>query len=147
MEVILKEDIKGLGYKNDIVSVKAGYGRNFLIPQGAAVLANKSTKKVREEDIKQAQHKLEKIKTDAQELGAKLEGAKVEIKTKAGETGKIFGSITPLQISDALKSQGFDVDRKKIGIDNSIKELGSYKADLDLHKEVKVTIDVEIVSE
>src|SRR5688500_16162117 len=114
MEVILKEDINGLGYKNDIVNVKSGYGRNYLIPQGFAVIANTSNKKVVTENIKQASHKAEKIKTAASALAEAIGNSKLEIKAKVGESGKIFGKVTTLQISDALKAKGYDVDRKKI---------------------------------
>ncbi len=114
MELILKEDIKGLGYKNDIVNVKPGYGRNFLIPQGLALVANEGNKKVVAENVKQAAHKAERLKNDAVELAAKINALTLEIATKVGETGKIFGKITSLQVSDALKAKGIDVDRKKI---------------------------------
>jgi len=147
MEIILKEDIKGLGYKNDIVKVRDGYGRNFLIPKKMAILATESNKKVVAENIKQAAHKAEKIKTEAAELAAKLEGLELSISTKVGESGRIFGAITSLQVSDALKAKGFSVDRKKISFKEDIKEVGVYKAHLDLHKEVKQTITVNVVAE
>src|SRR5690606_31856203 len=114
MEVILKQDIKTLGEKDDIVTVKPGYGRNYLIPQGFAILATSSAKKVLTENIKQAQFKQDKIKKDAESLAAKLEGVKLTIGAKAGETGKIFGSVNSIQIADALKKQGFEVDRRRI---------------------------------
>ncbi|MEP0367626.1 MAG: 50S ribosomal protein L9 [Cyclobacteriaceae bacterium] len=146
MDVILKEDIKGLGYKNDTVSVKPGYGRNYLIPQGFAIIANKVNSKMIEENIRQAAHKAEKLKADAQEVATKLEDVTLEIKTKAGESGKIFGAVTALQISDALTAKGFDIDRKKISL-GTIKELGEYTAEVDLHKEVKAEIKLSVVSE
>lgn len=146
MDVILKEDIKGLGYKNDTVSVKPGYGRNYLIPQGFAIIANKVNSKMIEENIRQAAHKAEKLKADAEEVAAKLGDVTLEIKTKAGESGKIFGAVTALQISDALTAKGFDIDRKKISL-GSIKELGEYTAEVDLHKEVKAEIKLSVVSE
>lgn len=147
MEVILKQDVQGLGYKNDIVKVKPGYGRNYLIPQGLAVIASPSNKKMIEENIRQAAHKAAKIKQDAENLAAKIGDLTVEIKTKAGETGKIFGSVTPLQVSEALKSHGFDIDRRKISFREQPKQLGTYTALLDLHKEVKHEIKVSVVAE
>lgn len=146
MDIILKEDIKGLGYKNDTVTVKPGYARNYLIPQGFAIIANKANSKMIEENIRQAAHKAEKIKTDAQEIASKLEGVTLEIKTKAGESGRIFGAITALQVSDALKEKGFDIDRKKISLE-SIKEVGEHTAEIDLHKEVKTEVKVSVVAE
>jgi large subunit ribosomal protein L9 len=114
MEIILKTDIAGLGYKNDVVTVKPGYGRNYLIPQGFAVMATPSNKKILAENIKQIAHKLEKIKLDAQTLSDSIGELALEIAAKVGESGKIFGRVTTLQISEALKEKGFEVDRKKI---------------------------------
>ncbi|PIB35386.1 50S ribosomal protein L9 [Reichenbachiella sp. 5M10] len=147
MEIILKEDIKGLGYKNDIVAVKPGYGRNFLIPQGFAIIGSPSNKKMIAENVRQAAHKAEKIKQDAEELAKKIGDSAIEIKTKAGESGKIFGAVTALQISDALAVKGFEVDRKKIGFNTSIKNVGEYVVTLDLHKEVKHDVTVNVVAE
>lgn len=147
MEVILKQDVVGLGYKNDTVKVKPGYGRNYLIPQGIAVIANNANKKNVEENIRQAAHKAAKLKQDAQSLAERMGDLTIEIATKAGETGKIFGAITQLQISDALKAKGFDVDRRKVALGQSIKELGDYKAIIDLHKEVKKEIAVKVIAE
>lgn len=147
MEVILKEDVKGLGYKNDIVVVKPGYGRNYLIPQGIAIIADKSSKKVVAENIRQAAHKAEKIKNDAQELANNIGDITLEIPAKVGETGKIFGSVTTLQLSDALKAKGYDVDRKRISFDQEVKTAGDYTATLNLHKEVKHQINFKVVSE
>lgn len=147
MEVILTQDVTGLGYKNDTVKVKAGYGRNYLIPNGVALIANESNKRRVSEDIRQAAHKAAKLKQDAETLAAKIGELTVEIKTKAGETGRIFGAVTALQISDALKAKGFDVDRKKISFKEQPKELGTYSALLDLHKEVKHNISVNVVAE
>lgn len=146
MEVILKEDIIGVGYKNDLVNVKPGYGRNYLIPQGFAVIANESNKKVLAENIKQAAHKAEKIKTNAQTLADSIGDTVLEIDAKAGETGKIFGSVTTLQISEALKAKGFAIDRKKISFLSEVKTLGDYEALLDLHKEVKHKIKFKVVA-
>jgi len=147
MELILKEDIKGLGYKNDIIDVKPGYGRNFLIPQGLALVASESNKKVVAENVKQAAHKAERLKNDAVELAAKINGLTLEIATKVGETGKIFGKITSLQVSDALKAQGIEVDRKKIAFKEDVKTIGDFTAHVDLHKEVKTTVAVKVIAE
>ncbi|MCU0430393.1 MAG: 50S ribosomal protein L9 [Cytophagaceae bacterium] len=147
MEIILKEDVKGLGYKNDIVEVRPGYGRNFLIPRGMAIEATPSAKKVVAEDVKQAAHKAEKIKTEAVALAAKLAELSIELKAKVGESGKIFGAVTTLQLSDALKEKGYAVDRKRISFKGEVKEVGQYLAVLDLHKEVKQEIKFSVVGE
>ena len=147
MQVILKEDIQNLGYKDDIVSVKDGYGRNFLIPQGKAVIASESAKKVLAENMKQRAHKLEKIKNDAQDLAAKLDGISLTIGAKTSSTGTIFGSVTNIQIAEALDKLGYSVDRKLIVIKDAVKEVGSYKAIAKLHKEVSVEIPFEVISE
>lgn len=147
MEVILKEDIKKLGEKDDIVTVKPGYGRNYLIPQGLAILATESAKKVLAENIKQVQFKQEKIKNDALELAAKLENVKLTLGAKAGESGKIFGSVNSLQVADALKKAGFEVDRRRITFEDEPKVLGEYIANLNLHKEVKVQVPFEVIAE
>ncbi|MBX9851549.1 MAG: 50S ribosomal protein L9 [Cytophagaceae bacterium] len=146
MEVLLKEDIKGLGYKNDLVKVRPGYGRNFLIPRGLAVMATDSNRKLISENVKQAAHKAEKLKKDAEGIAEKIGTAVLEIKAKVGESGKIFGAITALQISDALKDKGFTVDRKKIGFKGEVKEVGEYTAVLDLHKEVKKEVKFKVVA-
>lgn len=146
MDVILKEDLKGLGYKNDTVTVKPGYGRNYLIPKGIAIIANKVNSKMIAENIRQAAHKAAKMQADAEAVVAKLEAITLEIKTKAGESGKIFGAITALQVSDALASKGFEVDRKKISL-GTIKDLGEYTAEIDLHKQVKAEIKLSVVAE
>ena len=147
MQVILKEDVINLGYKDDIVTVKDGYGRNFLIPTGKAVIASESAKKVLAENLKQRAHKLAKIKEDAQALAAKLEGVALIIGAKTSSTGTIFGSVTNIQVADALAKAGFEVDRKIIYIKESVKEVGNYKATLKLHKEVSVEVPFEVVSE
>ena len=147
MEVILKQDIKKLGEKDDVVTVKPGYGRNYLIPQGFAELATPSAKKVLAENIRQAQFKQDKIKKDASELATKLEGLKLIIGAKAGESGKIFGSVNSIQVADALKKQGFEVDRRRITFEEEPKVLGEYVANLNLHKEVKVQVPFEVVAE
>ena len=147
MEVILNQDVAGLGYKNDIVKVKAGYGNNYLIPNGIALLATESNKKVVQENIRQASHKAAKIRQDAEALAQKIGELTVEIGTKAGETGRIFGAVTANQISDALKAKGFSIDRKKIVLKENPKQLGTYNVTLDLHKEVKHDIKVNVVAE
>jgi large subunit ribosomal protein L9 len=147
MELILKQDIKSLGEKDDIVTVKPGYGRNYLIPQGFAILATPSAKKVLAENLKQAAYKQEKIKKDAEATATKLVDVKLTIGAKAGETGKIFGSVNTIMISDALKAKGFDVDRRRITFDVEPKLLGEYTANLNLHKEVKVKINFEVIAE
>ncbi|MBQ7824261.1 MAG: 50S ribosomal protein L9 [Bacteroidaceae bacterium] len=147
MQVILKEDVLNLGYKDDVVNVKSGYGRNYLIPQGKAVIATPSALKMLAENMKQRAHKLEKIKADAVELAAKLEGVSLTIGAKASTTGKIFGSVNNIQIAESLANAGFEIDRKIIYIKEAIKEVGSYKAVLKLHKEVSVEIPFEVVAE
>ena len=136
MELILKEDVKNLGFKNDVVNVKPGYGRNYLIPQGIAVLATPSNIKVMNENLKQAAHKASKLLKDATDLAEAIGDMVMEIKAKAGETGRIFGAVTSLQVSDALKAKGFEVDRKRITIPNDVKSLGEYEATIILHKQV-----------
>ena len=147
MELILIEDVAGLGYKNDIVSVKKGYGRNYLIPQGKAVIASESARKVLAENLKQRAHKLAKIKADAEELAAKLAPVALTIATKVSSTGTIFGAVGNIQIADALAKLGFEIDRKTIVVKETIKEVGSYTATVKLHKEVSVEIPFEVVAE
>ena len=147
MEIILKDDVKGVGYKNDTVTVKPGFGRNYLIPQGLAVIADKSNKKIVAENIRQAAHKADKIKGDAQAIADKIGDLTLEIAAKMGETGKIFGAVTTLQISDALKAKGVEVDRKKISFDQEVKTAGEYTASINLHKEVKHQVRFNVVSE
>lgn len=147
MQVILKTDIKGLGYKNDVVEVKAGYGRNYLIPHGYAQMATESNMKMRDENIRQAAHKATKMKQDAESTASKLEGVKLTISTKVGETGKIFGAVTTNQIAESLREKGFNIDRKQISINGDVKTAGEYTAEIDLHKEVKQEIAFEVVGE
>ncbi|MCU0355550.1 MAG: 50S ribosomal protein L9 [Cytophagales bacterium] len=147
VEIILKEDIAGLGYKNDIVKVRPGYARNFLIPKGYAITATESAKKIQSENIRQAAHKAEKIRKDAQELAEKIGDLTLEIAAKVGESGRIFGKVTTTQISDALRTKGFEVDRKKISLDSEVKSVGNYSATLDLHKEVKHKIKFDVVED
>ena len=143
----MKQDVLGLGYKNDTVKVKAGYGNNYLIPNGYALIANDSNKRLVNENVRQAAHKAAKIKQDAEALAGRLGDLTIEIRTKAGETGKIFGAVTALQIADALKAKGFDIDRKKVHLKEAPKQLGSYTVGLDLHKEVKHEIKVSVVAD
>jgi large subunit ribosomal protein L9 len=147
MEVILKQDMPGLGYKYDTVKVKAGYGRNYLIPRGIAILANNSNRKMIDENIRQAAHKAEKLKNDALAVAEKIEALSIEIGAKTGESGKIFGAVTTLQISDALTAEGFDVDRRRISFNGEIKTTGEYEASVELHKEVKAEIKFKVVAE
>lgn len=147
MKVILKEDILNLGYKDDVVVVKPGYARNFLIPTGKAIMASESALKVLAENQRQRAHKLAKILADAQELAAKLEGVSLSIAAKVSANGKIFGSVTNIQISEALEAKGFSVDRRSILIKDAVKETGSYVAILKLHREVSVEIPFEVVAE
>jgi len=147
MEVILTQDVQGLGYKNDVVKVKPGYGRNYLIPNGVALIANDANKRMTAENTRQAAHKAAKVKQDAETLAQRLGDLTIELKTKAGETGKIFGAVTAIQIADALKGKGFDIDRKKVILKEQPKQLGTYKVSLDLHKEVKHEITVNVVGE
>jgi large subunit ribosomal protein L9 len=147
MEVILTQDVQGLGYKNDTVKVKAGYGRNYLIPTGVAIIANDSNKRLVNENIRQASHKAAKLKQDAEALAQKIGELTIEIGAKAGETGKIFGAVTPFQVADALKAKGFEIDRKKVIFKEQPKEIGTYNVSLDLHKEVKHAIKINVVAE
>ncbi|MEO5910897.1 MAG: 50S ribosomal protein L9 [Pelobium sp.] len=147
MEIILKQDVKNLGEKDDIVTVKPGFGRNYLIPQGHAILATESARKVLAENIKQAQFKQDKIKKDAEAMATKLEGVTLSIGAKAGESGKIFGAVNTIQVSDALKKLGFEVDRRRITFETDVKFVGDYIANLNLHKEVKVKVPFTVVSE
>ncbi|MCK5765807.1 MAG: 50S ribosomal protein L9 [Bacteroidales bacterium] len=149
MEVILKQDVPGLGYKSDLITVKNGYARNYLIPKGLAVLATESSKKVLAEDKKQKAHKEEKILKEAEELAKGLEALKIKIAAKAGTSGKIFGSVNDIQIANAIKEQHkFDIDRKDISVDGeSIKELGEYIAKIRLHKDVVVDLKFEVYAE
>ena len=147
MEIILKEDIVNLGYKNDIVTVKSGYGRNYLIPTGKAVIASPAAKKMLAEELKQRAHKLEKIRKDAEELAAKLGGVSLKIATKVSSTGTIFGSVSNIQIAEELAKLGHNIDRKIIVVKDAVKEVGHYKAIVKLHKEVSVEIPFEVVAE
>jgi large subunit ribosomal protein L9 len=147
MEIILKEDVTNLGYKGDILKVKNGYGRNFLIPTKKAILATESAKKMLAEDLKQRAHKLDRIKNEAIELAEKLKDLVLNVGAKTSTTGKIFGAVGPIQIADAFEKAGFTVDRKVIVLKDAIKEIGSYHATLKLHKEVTIEVAFEVVAE
>lgn len=146
MELILKEDVIGLGYKNDIVEVKPGYGRNYLIPTGKAVIASESAKKILAENLRQQAHKAERIKNDAQTLADQLVGVSLTIATKVSPSGVIYGSVNSLHIADELAKLGFQIERKLITVEEA-KQLGTYKATIALHKEVKVEIPFTVVAE
>jgi large subunit ribosomal protein L9 len=148
MEIILKKNVDKLGYKDETVTVKNGYGRNFLIPQGYAILATPSNKKAHAETLKQRAHKESKILAEAEAVAEKLSGVTVKIATKVGENGKIFGSVNTVQLADALRAAGFDIDRKSIKIkEEPIKEVGTFEAEANLHKGVKPTFKFEVVGE
>jgi large subunit ribosomal protein L9 len=148
MEIILLQDVPKLGQKDDLVKVKNGYGRNFLIPNGLAIAASGSAKKVHAENLRQKAHKEEKIKIEAQSIAEKLSAVKLVVGAKTSSSGKIFGSVNTIQIAESLKEKGFDIDRKNITLpEDQIKEVGSYKAVIKLHREVKVEIDFEIIAE
>ena len=143
MQIILLTDIANLGHKDDVINVKPGYGRNYLIP---AILATEAAKKIVAENTKQRAHKEAKLKAEAEELAAKLAELKLTVGAKTSSTGKIFGSVNNIMISEALLAQGFDIDRKKIML-KEIKEVGTYTAVIKLHREVKVDVQFEVVSE
>lgn len=147
MKIILKEDIQNLGYKDDIVEVKDGYGRNYLIPQGKAIIANPSNLRQLEENQRQRAHKLAKIKADAEAVAASLTDVSLTIGAKASATGTIFGSVNNIQIAEALEKLGHNIDRKIIVLKEPVKELGKYTAKVNLHKEVSVEIPFEVVAE
>lgn len=146
MKIILKEDVNGLGYKDDVVEVKSGYGRNYLIPTGKAVIASESALKVLAENQRQRAHKLARIKAEAEEAAKALEGLKLTIGAKTSSTGTIFGSVNAIQIAEALEKLGHNVDRKLISID-AVKEVGNYTATIKLHREVTVEIPFEVIAE
>jgi large subunit ribosomal protein L9 len=148
MEIILIQDVNKLGQKDDIVNVKAGYGRNYLIPRGYAVAASASAKKMHTENLRQRAHKEEKIKIAAQEIAERLASVKIVVGAKTSTSGKIFGSVNTIQIAESLKEKGFDIDRKNITLpEDQIKEVGNYKAVIKLHREVRVEIEFEIKGE
>lgn len=148
MHIILKEDVNKVGNKNDIVSVKTGYARNYLIPQGKAICATESARKVVAEDIRQQSHKAEKALEAANVIVENLNKLTVKIGAKAGETGKIFGSVNSIQLAEAIQAAGFDIERKQIVLSNdAIKELGSYEAKVKVHKDTFATVKFDVVAE
>jgi len=148
MKIILKQDLDKLGQKDDILSVKTGYARNYLIPKGYAIQATDSAIKIHNENLKQRAHKEQTIKNEAEKIAEKLNGVKLTIGAKTSTAGKIFGSVNTIQISEALKEKGFEIDRKNIMLgEETIKEVGSYKAVIKLHREVKVEVEFEVKGE
>ena len=148
MEVILREDIEKLGYKNDVVNVKNGYARNYLVPKGLAEVATPSAKKQLEETLRQRSHKEAKVKDEAAKLLASVQGATIKVPAKVGENGKIFGSVTSVQLADAVKKAGFEIERKHLTLKgDAIKSIGEYEADLKLHKEVVGVVTFEVVED
>ncbi len=146
MDVILKQDVKNLGYTHDVVKVKNGYGLNYLIPSGYAVLANESNRKINDEVLRQRAHKITKIKDDAESIKSSIENVVLTISAKAGEKGKLFGSITTQQIADVLAKMGYKVDKKQITFsEDHIKALGTYTAEVQLHRDVIVSVNFEVV--
>lgn len=147
MEIILKEDIKNLGYAHDIVKVRNGYGLNYLIPRGLAMIADDSNKKINEETIRQRSHKIGKLKMEAEKVKAAIENVVLTIPAKVGENGKLFGSITTQQLADILKRMGHTVEKRQISMkDDHIKTLGTYTAEIQLHREVVVPVTFEVVA-
>lgn len=146
MEVILKEDVINLGYKDDIVNVKRGYGRNYLIPTGKAIVATESARKVLAENLRQRAHKLAQIKAAAEEMAAKLNGLTLTIAVKTSATGTIFGSVNNIQVAEELAKLGHEIDRKIIVVKDTIKEVGEYTATIRLHKEVSADVTLNVVA-
>ncbi len=148
MDIILKKNVDGLGEVDDLVTVKSGYGRNYLIPSGVAILATDSAKKVREENLKQRAHKIEKMREESQATADKLANTTIKIGAKVGENGKIFGSVTNLQVADKIKSMGFEVERKNITIVNEpVKLVGTYEAKIKFQKGIETTVNFEVIEE
>ncbi len=148
MEIILKQDVENLGHRDDIVNVKPGYGRNYLIPQGYAILATETAKKIHAENMKQRAHKEAKLREEAEALAAKMDGIELTIATKTSSTGKIFGSINTIMVAEALAAKGFEIDRKNIVLkDKAIKEVGKYSATVKLYKSIKVNVDFNVIAE
>ncbi len=149
MDIILKKDISNLGYANDVVTVKSGYARNYLIPQGFAIVANDRNRKILAENLKQKAFKEEKVRNEASDKAKLLDGLELKIGAKAASSGKIFGSVNDIQIADAIKEQhNFDVDRKTIKISgDAVKEVGTYKATIKLYKDIKAEISFEVIAE
>jgi len=145
MEIILKQDVKNLGYADDIVKVRNGYGRNYLIPNGYAVIANDTNKKIHAEVVKQRAHKIGKLRMDADKLAAALEGVTLSIGAKVGENGKLFGSVTSQQLVDKLKSMGYAIDKKQVVMpEEHIKKTGSYTAEVIVHRDIRAKLNFEV---
>lgn len=148
MEIILKQDMPGLGHKDDIVNVKDGYGRNYLIPQGIAILATPNARKIHSENLKQRAHKQTKLREEAEAMATKLSEVKITLGAKTSTSGKIFGSVNTIQLAEALQAQGYDIDRKDISLPGDIiKEVGKYTATVKLHRDVKAEVEFEIIAE
>ena len=147
MEIILKEDLKNLGYKGEVVNVKSGYARNFLFPQGKAIQATQTNKKVLAEVVKQQAFKEEKLRTEAKNMAEVLKSAVLQIGAKVSTTGKIFGSVNSIQLAEAIKKKGYEIDKKKITLASDIKEIGHYTASVKLYKEIDVEISFEVIAE
>jgi len=147
MEIILKQDVKNLGYAHDVVKVRNGYGLNYLIPRGLGVIANDANRKINEETMRQRSHKLEKIKADADKVKSGIENVVLTITAKVGENGKLFGSVTTQQLADVLKKMGHDIDKKQITLkEDHIKSTGTYVAEVQLHRDVTVPVTFEVVA-
>ena len=148
MEIILKQDVKGLGFKHDVVKVRDGYGRNFLLPRGSAILATEGSRKELAEIKKQQSFKEDKLRKEATANAEKLNAVSIKVGAKAGENGKIFGSVSNIQVAEALKAAGFDVERKNIEIsEDAIKQLGTYNAKVRLFKEITANVSFEVIAE
>ena len=148
MEIILKQDVPHLGHKDDVVVVKNGYATNYLIPQGFAIMATPSAKKVHAENLRQRAHKEAKLRADAEALAAKMEGLQVTVATKVSASGKIFGSVNNIQVAEALAAKGFEMDRRNITIvgEDKLQEVGLYEAVVKCYKDIKATIKVEVIA-
>ena len=148
MEVILKQDVKNLGHKDEVVKVRPGYGRNYLIPQGFAMLATEGNRKMLAESVRQRAHKEEKLRTEASATAEKLAAITVQVGAKVGESGKIFGSVNAIQIAEALRKAGVEVERKNITLDEeSVKQIGTYTAHVKIYKDIKADVKFEVVDE
>jgi large subunit ribosomal protein L9 len=148
MEIILIKDVEKLGFANDLVNVKTGYARNYLLPNGFAIIANSSNKKQREETLKQLERKEEKMLSKIQEVIDKLKETVIQVGAKVGTTDKIFGSVTTHNLAEAIKKQtGISLDRRKIHIEEEVKTIGSYTAEVNLHSDIKVDLKFEVVAE
>ncbi len=147
MKIILKQDMNNLGHKDDVIVVKDGYALNYLIPKGIAIAATKSALKMHEENQRQRAHKIEKLRNEAQELANKISKTKVRIAAKASSAGKIFGSVNNIMLAEALESKGITVDRKNINVGDSAKEIGTYKANVKLYKDITAELEYEVYAE